>query len=274
MNIIRFQQEQVDGHTGLLACCRLPAIENGEEDLAAGLAPLPPQPPRYSSRDFLAEITEVGSRHGLRTRISRPATKQLFDPAVHLPLLAELHDRRTLLVETLDRDPAGEVTALTVQSPDPTETVLQERFARDDFLRLLTGTLLLFKLTNTALTSLALVAREHQIELTREHLIHQYALSTDEIPSATLVRMARDHGLKAKLLRLDWYGLFSLKKAWRAIAQLKNGRHMVPTFIGIALAVPFINAITQITPIFFQIDIENLAIRTNLLRYTIPALIG
>ncbi len=330
MNMIGYRPERAGDHSGFLACCRLLAALIGEEDLAADLAALPLQTPVGSARELLAEITEVAGRCGVRTRIGRPAPEQLFDPAGQLPLLAELHDRRTLLVEALHRGPAGEATGLAVQFPGTGETVRHERMARADFLRLWNGTTLRFERVNTALACFALVSREHAIELTRERLVHEYGLTTDEIPSATLLRMARDHGLKAKLLKLNWQNLLNLKKAWPAIARLKNGRHLVltgiaadqgdqehaaiacfdplrghrrlsrhefeeiwggqvyvlkrvyrltdekqpfslrwfipeilrqkVTFIDIALAVLFINAIALVTPIFFQIVIDKVLV--------------
>ena len=331
MNMIGYRQDEPDGHACLLACCRLLAMRTGEEDLAAGLATLRPQEPAGSARNLLIEITAVASRCGLRTRISRPSPERLFDPDTRLPLLAELHDRRSLLVEAAHRDQSSLVTSLAVQFPGPGGSAHRETMSREDFLTLWTGTLLRFERVNTALACFALIAREHAIELTRERLIHEYGLTTDEIPSATLLRMAKDHGLKAKLLKLNWQNLLNLKKAWPAIARLKNGRHLVltgiaadqggqqdeptiacfdplsghrritrrefeeiwggqiyvlkrvyrltdekqpfslrwfipeilrqkVTFIDIALAVLFINAIALVTPIFFQIVIDKVLV--------------
>ncbi|OQX07313.1 MAG: hypothetical protein BWK76_24985 [Desulfobulbaceae bacterium A2] len=81
------------------------------------------------------------------------------------------------------------------------------------------------------LVCFALVAREHKIELTRERLIHEYALDAGEIPRDKLLRMAKDLGLKARVLRLDWERLLNLRQACPAIARLKNGRHVVVTGI-------------------------------------------
>jgi ABC-type bacteriocin/lantibiotic exporter with double-glycine peptidase domain len=87
--------------------------------------------------------------------------------------------------------------------------------------------MLYFEQINTALVCFSIVAREHKIELTQDRLVHEYGLSKEEVPTGTLLRMAKELGLKAKLLRLDWQGLLELKKAYPAIARLNNGRHVV-----------------------------------------------
>ncbi|MDD2466353.1 MAG: cysteine peptidase family C39 domain-containing protein [Desulfobulbus sp.] len=88
------------------------------------------------------------------------------------------------------------------------------------------GGILFFEQVNTALVCFSIVAREHKIELTQDRL-HEYGLSKKEIPADTLLRMAKELGLKAKLLRLNWEGLLQLKKAYPSIARLKNGHHVV-----------------------------------------------
>ena len=80
---------------------------------------------------------------------------------------------------------------------------------------------------NTALICFSIIAREHKIELTQDRLLHEFGLGTDEIPEQTLLRMAKEHGLKARRLRLSWKGLLGLKKAYPAMARLKNGRHVI-----------------------------------------------
>ena len=192
-----------------------------------------------------------------------------------------------------------------------------------------------FERINTALVCFSIVAREHKVELTGERLLHEYGLTSEEILQNTLLRMAKELGLKARCIKLEWQGLLNLQKAWPAIARLKNGRHlvltgMVPgqgeqqgetliscydplagnggghlrlskkefeaiwdgevyvlkrvykltdekqpfslrwfipeilrqkvTFIDIALAVLFINAIALVTPIFFQIVIDKVLV--------------
>ncbi len=66
---------------------------------------------------------------------------------------------------------------------------------------------------------------KNQIELTRERLLHEYNLGSEEIPQNTLLRTAKDMGLKARLLKLSWNALVNLQKAYPAIAVLKSGRH-------------------------------------------------
>lgn len=66
-----------------------------------------------------------------------------------------------------------------------------EQISRQAFQALWTGGLLRFPKINAALICFSLVAREHKIELTRERLLHEYNLSTEEILQDTLLRMAK-----------------------------------------------------------------------------------
>ena len=77
-----------------------------------------------------------------------------------------------------------------------------------------------------------LIAGEHKIELSRDRLVHEYGLSRREIPEKTLLRMARDLGLRARSLRASWRDLARLGKAFPVLARLKNGRHVVLTGLG------------------------------------------
>jgi len=81
--------------------------------------------------------------------------------------------------------------------------------------------------SNTALVCFSIIAGEHKIEITRDRLLHEYNLGLDEIPTVKLLRIAKDLGLKSRLLNLQWDGLLNLKKAYPAIAKLRNGRHMI-----------------------------------------------
>ena len=92
--------------------------------------------------------------------------------------------------------------------------------------------MLFFEQVNTALICFVLIAGEHKIELSRDRLVHEYGLSRREIPEKTLLRMARDLGLRARSLRASWRDLARLGKAFPVLARLKNGRHVVLTGLG------------------------------------------
>ncbi len=84
-----------------------------------------------------------------------------------------------------------------------------------------------FEAVNTSLVCFSLVAKEHKIEVTGERLIHDYSLSNNEIDSKLLIRIAKDSGLKAKHLQLNWENLTRLQKAYPAIIRLKNDQHLI-----------------------------------------------
>ncbi len=100
-------------------------------------------------------------------------------------------------------------------------------FSFTDFQKHSTGGLLRFAKINTALVCFSIVAKEHNIELTQDRLQHEYNLGHEEVAQETLLRMSKDHGLRAKVLQLDWSGLMNLNKAYPAIARLDSGRHVV-----------------------------------------------
>lgn len=314
--------------TGLLACCRHLAEVAGEGNFAAELAALTEIPGLQGRKETLENVMRVSRASGLQIEIMRVAPDQLGTVAGLLPMVAELRDGRYVILAGF-ADNQGVATLL---APGLDGQMQKERVPREDFLRLAAGGLLRFIKINTALVCFSLVAREHKIELTRDRLVHEYNLGDEEIPKTTLLRMAKEHGLKAKLLSLSWQGLLNLKKAYPAIAVLKNGRHVVLagagereegkifvacydplagqggghvrmsreafaaiwagkvylikrpykfsdenqpfslrwfipeilrqklTFVDIALAVLFINAISLVTPIFFQIVIDKVLV--------------
>ena len=84
----------------------------------------------------------------------------------------------------------------------------------------------------TALACLAMVARHHGLNLTTPQLIADNLLPSANITLKELVRCARNAGLKAKLVKLDWRGLVHLRKALPTIVGLKTGGAMV--LIGVA----------------------------------------
>ncbi|EKD38893.1 MAG: hypothetical protein ACD_75C00570G0002, partial [uncultured bacterium] len=271
---------------------------------------------------------------GLSPAIIRLQPDRFAALALQLPAVAEMRDGRYLIVAEIAGGGEQE-EAVTLLAPLPDGQVQQGTLSRQAFLQLAAGGMLRFEKINTALICFSLIAREHKIELTRDRLLHEYNLGTEEIPKNTLLRMAKEMGLKANQLHLSWNGLVNLQKGYPAIAILRNGRHMVLTgiaereesgrketaiacydplagsggahlrltrqefaaiwagkvylvkrpykltdesqpfslrwfipeilkqkitFIDIALAVLFINAISLVTPIFFQIVIDKVLV--------------
>jgi ATP-binding cassette, subfamily B, bacterial HlyB/CyaB len=84
----------------------------------------------------------------------------------------------------------------------------------------------------TCLHCLVTVARHHGIELAVERLRHTYAIADGAVPSALLLRMAKEAGLRARLARLTWDQLARLGQAYPALAALANGNWVVVTAVG------------------------------------------
>lgn len=325
-----------DHQAGLLACCRHLAILTSQEAFAAELSALTERPGPEGRKETLESIMRAGRTAGLSTTIIRLQQDRFAALNEQLPAVAELRDGRYLIVAEITGG-RGEQQEATVSllAPLPDGQVRQEKLSSQAFLRLAAGGMLRFAGINTALVCFSLIAREHKIELTQDRLLHEYNLGDKEIPKNTLLRMAKELGLKARLLSLSWNNLLNLKKAYPAIAVLNNGRHLVLagvaereesgqketvvacydplagsggahlrlnrqefeaiwagkvyvlkrpykltdetqpfslrwfipeilrqklTFIDIALAVLFINAISLVTPIFFQIVIDKVLV--------------
>lgn len=319
---------------GMLACCRFLAEQGGWQEFAAQLTTLQEPTDPESRKIMLEQVMQAARQAGLQTMILRPEPAQLPALAAQLPAVAELRDGRYIVLAQCASAASGEQMCLVV-APHANGQPRTEQVGLAQFQQAWAGGLLLFEQINTALVCFSIVAREHKIEVTRDRLVHEYGLGKEEIPRDTMLRMAKELGLKAKRLALDWQGLLQLKQAFPAIAILRNGRHMVLagmvrkqegdqeeiraacydplagtggghlrltrdefealwsgqlyvlkrrfklsdesqpfslrwfipeilrqklTFLDIALAVLFINAIALVTPIFFQIVIDKVLV--------------
>ena len=223
--------EKPERGPGLLCCCRHWAGLAGEGGFAAGLAAKTETPGLQGRKDTLENIMQVSRSAGLQAEILRLPPGQLNTLSGLLPVVAELRSGRYVIVAEVvgGGESEGSVTFL---APGMGGQMQAEQVSGEEFRSLAAGGLLRFARINTALVCFSLVAREHGIELTRERLQHEYNLGREEIPGPTLLRMAKEQGLKAKLLHLSWQGLLNLRKACPAIAVLKTGRHVVLTGIG------------------------------------------
>jgi ATP-binding cassette, subfamily B, bacterial HlyB/CyaB len=74
---------------------------------------------------------------------------------------------------------------------------------------------------------LALIGRQHGLDLTVQQLIHDNVLTDPNVTIPQVLKCAKTAGLKAKWVQLDWDGLGHLRKALPAIVVLKNGECMV-----------------------------------------------
>ncbi len=80
---------------------------------------------------------------------------------------------------------------------------------------------------HTSLQCLSAVARHHGIDVTPERLVHDYAIDQRPVTLRLIQRMAKDCGLKGRVLTLAWSSLVRLGEAYPALACLDNGNWVV-----------------------------------------------
>ncbi len=74
---------------------------------------------------------------------------------------------------------------------------------------------------------LTAIAQHHGLQANPERLIEEYALGEDELRPALLVRMAADLGLKGRMTKLTWKGLFAQEGVFPFIGMLKSGHAII-----------------------------------------------
>jgi ATP-binding cassette, subfamily B, bacterial HlyB/CyaB len=79
----------------------------------------------------------------------------------------------------------------------------------------------------TALQCLVRVAGHHGLDLSVDRLRHTYAVGDAEFSHATLLRMAKEAGLRARVTRLKWEALLRLGEAYPVLIPLANGNWVV-----------------------------------------------
>ncbi len=214
------QTPELTGPSGLLDSCRYLAQSLSVPQLVASLEALREPEDPEARPDFFQKVLDLVREAGLRPILARLNWSNLPDLPDRLPVVVELQSGQYRVLVALGQ---GKAALL-----DPGRTDAQpEVFGLDMFRRMWTGGVLVFEQINTALICFSLIAKEHKIELTQERLLHEYGLSREEIPTGTLLRMAKDAGLKAKIFKGKWKDLGRLKKAWPALARLKNGHSVV-----------------------------------------------
>ncbi len=76
---------------------------------------------------------------------------------------------------------------------------------------------------HSTIQCLAAVAQHHHLAINPERLIEDYALAGEEPPTATVLRIASDIGLKAKFEQLSWDGLQAQNGVFPLIARMGDG---------------------------------------------------
>ena len=215
--------------SGLLACCLYLAKVLDESGLEAALSVLHEAAGVADRKQLFQQVLAAARQAGLRPQVARLNQEQLPGLASRLPVIVELKNGSYQVLTSMNKS-SGQLSLLTpaLNAPGGQEAQL----SLEEFWQLWTGGILFFEQINTALICFSLIAREHKIELTQDRLIHEYGLSRREIPKNILLRIAKDHGLQAKALHMSWQDLGKLKKAWPALARLKNGRHVVLAGMG------------------------------------------
>jgi ATP-binding cassette subfamily B protein len=203
------------------------AENTGESSFAEKLLRLKECSGPNAKRDTLKKIIEVARHEGLQTLISQPKESDWHEIIAQLPVIIEFRNGRYLIVSGIEISPDGALVSLTIIDRTDGCDHCKYTFSSSDFQKHSTGGVLRFAKVNTALVCFSIVAKEHNIELTQERLQHEYNLGHEEVAQKTLLRMSKDHGLRAKVLKLSWSDLIKLNKAYPAIARLESGRHVV-----------------------------------------------
>ena len=81
--------------------------------------------------------------------------------------------------------------------------------------------------SHTVVQCLTAIARHHGLQINPERLIHEYALGNEEPAPTLLLRMAAEIGLKAKIQKLSWDGLFAQKGVFPTLARLTDGKGII-----------------------------------------------
>ena len=74
---------------------------------------------------------------------------------------------------------------------------------------------------------LTAIAQHHGLQVNPERLIEEYALPNEEPRPALVIRMAAGIGLKGKLSKLTWKGLFAQEGVFPFIGLLKDGKAVI-----------------------------------------------
>ncbi len=220
-------EEDSNQQESFLACCQYMADQAGWEGFSDQTKQFYKSTATSGKKEILEKVIQTARSEGLRAAVLRPKPDQIPDLFPLLPLILESQNNGYFLLTKGERCDSDTSPSLTLLHPRSTGEFAETKVSLQALQDIWTGAALRFEKINTALVCFSIVAREHKIELTRERLRHEYGLNSDEIPADTLIRMAKDQGLKGSLLHMGWQELLHLKKAYPAIARLRNGHHVV-----------------------------------------------
>src|SRR3990167_1130410 len=80
---------------------------------------------------------------------------------------------------------------------------------------------------HTTIQCLAALAQHHRLAINPERLIEDYALVPEEPPTATVLRIASEIGLKAKTDKFTWEGLQAQGGVFPLIARMSDGNCVI-----------------------------------------------
>ncbi len=80
---------------------------------------------------------------------------------------------------------------------------------------------------HTTVQCLAALAQHHRLPINPERLIEDYALVAEEPTPATVLRMAADIGLKARLDKLSWESLIAQEGVFPLMARMSDGNCVI-----------------------------------------------
>ncbi len=214
----------------LLGCCVLLADNVNEAPLRSSFIELAQTAEDLEPGELFTEVQKLVRQAGLRPQTARIHPEKVNELQAKLPVIVELKGGHYHVLSSLRNTAEGQVTHVTLL--DPYKGGAAEEVPLHVFTEQWRGGLFFFERINTALICFSLIAQGHKIELTRDRLTHEYGLKTSEIPKSTMLRIAKDHELKARYLNLKWKELSTLKQAYPVMAELKNGRHVVVVGVG------------------------------------------
>jgi subfamily B ATP-binding cassette protein HlyB/CyaB len=81
--------------------------------------------------------------------------------------------------------------------------------------------------SHSVVQCLTAIAQHHGLQVNPERLIEEHALSDEEPRPAQVIRMAAGIGLKGKLTKLSWKGLFAQEGVFPFIGLLKDGKAVI-----------------------------------------------
>ncbi len=221
------EAEPLKHHLGLMACAQFAAKHSNYNDLCLRFDELSKSLESSNTKDVVRSISEVARIMGYQIIINRATIDDLDDLNPFLPVIVEFKDGQCGVLQKIQKISPEQSDILDVYIPNSYSNGSTESLNLQQFQNVWNGGILRFERINTSLICFSIIAREHKLDVTQDRLRHEYALESTEISGDTLIRMSKDLGMKARLIKLDWHGLANLKKAYPAMAQLKSGRHVV-----------------------------------------------